>query len=192
MLPRFSTGGSAHRISCSSFTRQCRVSGPSHQKGVATWTRLPAVALDCHLVLRPTGTGNYDHIGDKVNMPQPIPLKDGVFEVGRASPADIMLNIPTVSSRHALLRVEDNKLCITDLNSTNGTMVNGQELTPMDNMEVEIGAEVIFGDMYLARFRLDEMPEHELKQQQSQQMDLLSEQTSGQDSYLNNNETISS
>eukprot|EP00879_Flechtneria_rotunda_P007363 GHRR01007724.1.p2 GENE.GHRR01007724.1~~GHRR01007724.1.p2 ORF type:complete len:126 (+),score=43.92 GHRR01007724.1:624-1001(+) len=125
-------------------------------------------------------------------MPQPIPLKDGVFEVGRASPADIMLNIPTVSSRHALLRVEDNKLCITDLNSTNGTMVNGQELTPMDNMEVEIGAEVIFGDMYLARFRLDEMPEHELKQQQSQQMDLLSEQTSGQDSYLNNNETISS
>lgn len=34
---------------------------------------------------------------------------------------------------------------VTDLNSTNGTMVNGQELSPMDNVAVEVGAEVIFG-----------------------------------------------
>jgi pSer/pThr/pTyr-binding forkhead associated (FHA) protein len=92
-------------------------------------------------------------------MPQAIPLKDGLYEVGRASPADIQINIPTVSSRHALLRVEDNKICITDLNSTNGTLVDGKELGPMDNIEVEIGSEVIFGDMYLAKFRLDEMPD---------------------------------
>jgi hypothetical protein len=30
---------------------------------------------------------------------------DGVFEVGRAQPADIIIAIPTVSTRHALLRV---------------------------------------------------------------------------------------
>ena len=36
---------------------------------------------------------------------QPIALKDGVFEVGRVEPADIIIPIPTVSSRHALLRV---------------------------------------------------------------------------------------
>jgi hypothetical protein len=40
-----------------------------------------------------------------VPLPQAIPLKEGVFEVGRASPADIQIPIPTVSSRHALLRV---------------------------------------------------------------------------------------
>jgi hypothetical protein len=35
---------------------------------------------------------------------------------------------------------------VTDLNSTNGTMVNGQELSPMDNVAVEVGSEVIFGE----------------------------------------------
>jgi len=44
---------------------------------------------------------------------------------------------------------EDNKMCITDLNSTNGTVVNGQELSPMDNIEVEVGSEVIFGEALL-------------------------------------------
>lgn len=193
------------------------------------------------------GNGNSDHIGDKIPLPPVIHLNDGVYEVGRTSPADIRIEVPTVSSRHALLRVgklargyfapaaagvgvqraaqrllracrqavqqvrwryeqtapqasckvvarssscasvqaqhqycrhrcasavctsllrqgtwqtdacccalvcavEDNKMCITDLNSTNGTVVNGQELSPMDNIEVEVGSEVIFGECLL-------------------------------------------
>jgi hypothetical protein len=53
----------------------------------------------------PAGNGKWEHIGDKVPLPEAIPLKDGVYEVGRSEPADIVLNIPTVSGRHALLRV---------------------------------------------------------------------------------------
>lgn len=104
-----------------------------------------------------------------------IHLNDGVYEVGRTSPADIRLEVPTVSSRHALLRVEDNKMCITDLNSTNGTVVNGQELSPMDNIEVEVGSEVIFGDMYLARFLVDEVPDSDQHEAAAQVSDRGSE-----------------
>jgi pSer/pThr/pTyr-binding forkhead associated (FHA) protein len=57
------------------------------------------------LAVFPAGNGSFEHIGDEVPLPQPILLKEGVFEVGRASPADIQIPIPTVSSRHALLRV---------------------------------------------------------------------------------------
>ncbi|KAI8467167.1 MAG: SMAD/FHA domain-containing protein [Monoraphidium minutum] len=118
-------------------------------------SRAVVVVASSRLVLNPTGSGSSDHIGSKVSMPAPIPLKDGVYEVGRSSPADILLPIPTVSTRHALLRVENDSVFVTDLNSTNGTMVNGQELSPMDNVEVEVGAEITFGDIYLARFQLD-------------------------------------
>ena len=52
-----------------------------------------------------TGNGSYEHIGDKVSLPAVIHLNDGVYEVGRTSPADIRIEVPTVSSRHALLRV---------------------------------------------------------------------------------------
>ena len=40
---------------------------------------------------------------------------------------------------------ENDKLSITDLNSTNGTYIDDQELVPMRAMEVSIGAEVTFG-----------------------------------------------
>lgn len=64
-------------------------------------TRMLCCAVPC----RPAGSGSFEHIGDETPLPQAIPLKEGVFEVGRTSPADIQIPIPTVSSRHALLRV---------------------------------------------------------------------------------------
>jgi pSer/pThr/pTyr-binding forkhead associated (FHA) protein len=46
------------------------------------------------------------------------------------------------------------KLMVTDLGSTNGTEVNGEELAAMTNTLVPLGSEVTFGDMYLAKFRV--------------------------------------
>jgi hypothetical protein len=152
---KFTGAGSSQAVSRNVLTKQARMT--TKRYGAAAAQRMPVVALSSRLVLMPTGNGSWDHIGEKVPLPQPIELKDGVYEVGRAEPADILIQIPTVSSRHALLRVEDDKVSITDLNSTNGTVVNGQELNPMDNVELAPGAEIIFGDMYLARFQLDEV-----------------------------------
>lgn len=49
-----------------------------------------------------------------------------------------------------LFATENDKVSVTDLNSTNGTVVNGQELSPMDNVEIPVGAEVVFGECWRA------------------------------------------
>lgn len=36
---------------------------------------------------------------------------------------------------------------ITDLNSTNGTIVDGEELGPMQDMPISVGGEVVFGEL---------------------------------------------
>ena len=48
---------------------------------------------------------------EAVDLPGEIALQDGVFEVGREEPADVVIPVPTVSGRHALLRISE--LCIT-------------------------------------------------------------------------------
>lgn len=77
------------------------------QRGVQALsaTRQQVSVAFCQLVLRPTGDGSSEHIGKELPAPAAIPLKEGVYEVGRSSPADIQIPVPTVSSRHALLRV---------------------------------------------------------------------------------------
>lgn len=55
----------------------------------------------CWLV--PAGDGSSDHLEDKVSMPGMLELKEGRSRVGRDSPADVLLPIPTVSAVHAEL-----------------------------------------------------------------------------------------
>lgn len=44
-----------------------------------------------------------------------------------------------ISSRHAELRLNDNKWIITDLSSTNGTFINNQKLKPNSGYEINDG-----------------------------------------------------
>ncbi|KAK9851683.1 hypothetical protein WJX84_011809 [Apatococcus fuscideae] len=105
-------------------------------------------------VLIPKGDGSCDHLSKRVSLPGPIQLEKGLYELGREEPADIVVPIPTVSSRHAMIRTEDGRVTVTDLNSTNGTYLNETELEPMKSTDVPVGAEVTFGDVFLAKFQL--------------------------------------
>jgi two-component system cell cycle response regulator len=48
--------------------------------------------------------------------------------IGRLEGCDLQLPSPEVSSRHAMLFVQQGKVIVRDMGSTNGTHVNGQQL----------------------------------------------------------------
>jgi sigma-B regulation protein RsbU (phosphoserine phosphatase) len=80
---------------------------------------------------------------DENGPPRRVPLRSLPVVIGRQSPADIVLDGTTVSRRHCRFDLQDGKLRLTDLQSTNGTYVNGARLTgPVlldDGAAIEVG-----------------------------------------------------
>lgn len=78
-----------------------------------------------------------------------FPLESGKVVVGRDSGVDLMIaDESSVSRRHAELRVEEGRVFLQDLGSTNGTFVNGARIAR--EVELRSGDEVQFGG---AKFR---------------------------------------
>ena len=50
------------------------------------------------------------------------------LKIGRSAPVDIFLAHPSVSREHCLIGLANDELFVTDLNSTNGTFVDGQRV----------------------------------------------------------------
>lgn len=73
-------------------------------------------------------------------------LGTGTTEAGRDPEAAIFLDDVTVSRHHAEFTVEEGRLSVRDLGSTNGTYVNGRRI---DGGELEAGDEVIIGRFHL-------------------------------------------
>jgi len=71
------------------------------------------------------------------------PIRPGANTIGRE--ADIMLNDPQVSRRHASLVSADDGFTIEDLGSTNGTKVNGQAVSQGQKQSVNPGDTLSFG-----------------------------------------------
>ena len=53
----------------------------------------------------------------------------------------------SVSRMHARVECRNGHYILTDLNSTNGTYVNGMPLDPNEQIEIEPGDEIRFGNM---------------------------------------------
>jgi hypothetical protein len=71
----------------------------------------------------------------------------GSTNVGRSPENDIILDSPEVSRRHARIECGNRGVRIHDLNSANGTRVNGEAIRVAD---VETGDEITFGGQRMA------------------------------------------
>jgi pSer/pThr/pTyr-binding forkhead associated (FHA) protein len=70
--------------------------------------------------------------------------------IGRAPSNDIVIDHPTVSAQHARLTKSASGYCIKDLESTNGTQINGVSIS---DAQLKNGAEIRFG--YITGFFRD-------------------------------------
>jgi hypothetical protein len=70
------------------------------------------------------------------------PLARDVTTIGRAKDCDIAIDDSSVSRRHAELRLDGSAVWILDLDSTNGTEVNGR---PIERARLEHGDRVVLG-----------------------------------------------
>jgi serine/threonine-protein kinase len=84
--------------------------GASKSDPVRIWSSAPSV------VLTMPATGKQ------------IRLKNAVTLVGRSSECDLVLKSAAVSKRHCQIFAEDKQIWIEDLQSANGTMVNGKRI----------------------------------------------------------------
>ncbi len=72
-----------------------------------------------------------------------IPLAEGEITIGREATNGIAISDPSVSRKHCLLRGQDGRFLVRDLDSRNGTLVNG---TGVEEQWLQHGDEIAAGD----------------------------------------------
>lgn len=84
---------------------------------------------------------------DKKNKKH-IELTQFPFTIGKmAGCVDCVLTDDSISRLHARIEMQDEKIFLTDMNSTNGTYKNGLRMEPSETVELEPGDEIRFGKL---------------------------------------------
>jgi len=90
---------------------------------------------------------NYTLVGELNGAKLELPLRPGDQMVGRGTDADVRLDHPNVSRRHASITVDGDTVMVTDMGSRNGTRVNGARTSGPTPLEP--GFSVAFADVQL-------------------------------------------
>ncbi|HET7322497.1 MAG TPA: FHA domain-containing protein [Longimicrobiaceae bacterium] len=80
---------------------------------------------------------------------EPLPVRTPAARIGQGPQNDVVIEDDSVSRAHAALDHEGGGWRLTDLDSTNGTYVNGVRLAPRVPTPLPDGAEVRFGGVAL-------------------------------------------
>ena len=107
-----------------------------------TYQSNPTVCL-CNYQAKPRGMLLYDGFEGLEN----ICIKEKTVRLGKSLEADVLIDRETVSKYHAKIEKQEADYYIEDLNSTNGTMVNGESLSYKQKRKLEINDIVQFADI---------------------------------------------
>ncbi len=87
-----------------------------------------------------------------------VELDDGQHMIGRQQAASLHLSARQVSSKHARLRIDGDRLFITELGSTNGTLLEGRTLRAEEGeVEVYPGSRIQCGGISIHRILAEEV-----------------------------------
>ena len=89
-----------------------------------------------------------DHSGDiMLRSGAKSVLVAGSLTLGRSSSCDLVIEDPEASRRHAEILTQDGRTVLRDLNSTNGTIVNGRVIT--SPTELNVGDIITVGSVHI-------------------------------------------
>ena len=74
-----------------------------------------------------------------------FPILKNEIIIGRGEDCDLVLDHREVSRQHARISQVSGQILITDLGSSNGTIVEGQTLTPNRPVPLDPGSTVLMG-----------------------------------------------
>ncbi len=89
------------------------------------------------------------HIQPSQGDEQIVKITRTPFQIGRALPSDLQLPGQRVSRQHVRLLLEDDRVSLVDLKSSNGTLVAGTRLPPNQPQPIEFGQRFMIGDYTL-------------------------------------------
>ncbi|MBX3065043.1 MAG: FHA domain-containing protein, partial [Anaerolineae bacterium] len=76
-------------------------------------------------------------------------LEKAVVAIGRSSGNDVVLDTTSVSRYHISLNHQNDQVFLQDLDSANGTYVDGERATPNEPILLHGGEEILIGDLRL-------------------------------------------
>jgi len=101
-------------------------------------------------------------------------LEHGNIVLGRTNDNDICISEPSISSKHLLLTNFGDKVEIIDLNSSNGTLINGKRITPLKSYTIQNGDRITLGKANILYTCTSEQNKKEFNNTDSSIRELLS------------------
>ncbi len=88
---------------------------------------------------------------------QSFPLSEGNVSVGRSPSATITLDTETISRYHFSINHAEGQVMLADMESANGTYIDGVKLASGEQRELGGGEEVTIGHLRIIYHHMDEM-----------------------------------